>query len=170
MPDTRNHYLHEVVITAIIINGDKYLITRRPETKKRFPGMWTVPGGRLEPSDYLAFPKDTEAYWYNVLERVVVREVQEEVGLDIKNVRYLTSLATVHNDGNPSIVVSCIADFVGGTVRLQEEEADRFLWVTTEESKEYPLIDGIYEEFVMIDRLRKGEKNVLWERMPKGEK
>lgn len=162
MSDEKNHYLHEVVITAIIIDGERYLITRRPETKKRFPGMWTVPGGRLEPNDYLAFAKDTEAYWYNVLERVVVREVQEEVGLEINNVRYLTSLATVHDDGNPSIVISCIADFVGGDVRLQAEEADRFLWVTTEESKQYPLIDGIYEEFVMIDRIRKGEKNVLW--------
>lgn len=125
--------------------------------------MWTVPGGRLEAKDYLQLPKDTTDYWYNVLERVLVREVMEEVGLTIKNVAYLTSLATVHADGSPSIVISCIADYVGGEVTLQKEETDDYKWVTTEESKQYPLIDGIYEEFVMIDSLRKGVK-VEWKR------
>src|SRR5665213_2353499 len=39
-----NKYLHEVVMTAIIIKDGKYLITRRSPNKKRFPSMWTVPG------------------------------------------------------------------------------------------------------------------------------
>ena len=43
-----NKYLHEVAITAIIVKDGKYLITRRSPNKKRFPGMWTVPGGKLE--------------------------------------------------------------------------------------------------------------------------
>jgi len=150
-----NTFLHEVAITAIIIKDGKYLITKRSPNKKRFPGMWTVPGGRLEASDYQALPKDTEFYWYNVLERVLVREVKEEVGITIKNVEYLTSLATVHKDGSPSIVVSCIADYDGGGVVLQKEEADDYKWVTTEEAKEYPPIDGIFEEFVQIDEWKK---------------
>jgi len=159
-----DHYLHEVAITAIIIKSDKYLITRRSPDKKRFPGKWTVPGGKLESKDYLALPKDTEFYWYNVLERTLAREVEEEVGLKVDNVRYLTSLATVHADGNPSIVISCIADYVSGKVKLQEEESDKFEWVTSKESKSYELIDGIYEEFVMIDNLRNGRKT-LWQRV-----
>ncbi|MBI4836651.1 MAG: NUDIX domain-containing protein [Candidatus Abawacabacteria bacterium] len=163
-----NNYLHEVAITAIIINEEgKYLITKRAMSKKRFPGMWTVPGGKLEAKDYLELPKDTEFYWYNVLERVLKREVQEEVGLEIKDVEYLTSLATVHADGSPSIVISCTAQYVGGTVKLQPEETDEYAWVSTEEAKKYPLIDGIYEELVMIDKKRRGEKNVLWEHVNK---
>jgi len=160
-----NTFLHEVAITAIIIKDGKYLITRRSPNKKRFPGMWTVPGGRLEAKDYLALPKDTEFYWYNVLERVLVREVMEEVGLTIKNVEYLTSLATVHQDGSPSIVISCIADYVGGEVVLQQEEADEYKWVSTEESKQYPLIDGIYEEFVQIDEWKKTGIKPLWQKV-----
>jgi 8-oxo-dGTP pyrophosphatase MutT (NUDIX family) len=158
-----NSFLHEVAITAIIIKDGKYLITRRSPNKKRFPGMWTVPGGRLEAKDYLELPKDTEFYWYNVLERVLVREVMEEVGLTIKNVQYLTSLATVHKDGSPSIVISCIADYEKGKVKLQTEEADDYAWVSTEESKKYPLIDGIFEEFVQIDNWKAGTKT-LWQR------
>lgn len=54
-----NQYLHEVAITAIIVKDGKYLITRRSPNKKRFPGMWTVPGGKMETNDYLKLPKDT---------------------------------------------------------------------------------------------------------------
>jgi 8-oxo-dGTP diphosphatase len=151
--------LHEVVITAIVVKKGKYLITRRSPDKKRFPGLWTVPGGKLETSDYLNLPKDTEFYWYNVLEQVLKREVKEEVGIEINNIEYVTSLATVHTDGRPSLVISCKADFVSGEVKLQKGEADKFAWVTLREAKKYKLIDGIYDELVMADKKRKGQRS-----------
>lgn len=153
----------EVVVTAIIQKDGKYLVTRRVKTKKRFPGMWTVPGGHLEPSDFMSYPKDSEHYWYNVLEKALAREIQEEVGLTIENVRYVTSLATEHKDGAASIVISCLADYVSGEVKLQEEETDKSEWVSLEEAKGYELIDGIYDELVMAESLRKGERTV-WKR------
>ena len=158
-----NTYLHEVAITAIVVKDDKYLITRRSEKKRRFPGMWTVPGGRLETSDYINLPKDTKDYWYNVLEQVLRREVKEEVGLDIRNIAYVTSLATVHSDGAPSLVISCLADYEAGEVTLQTEETDKFAWVTLEEAKKYDLIDGIYDELVMAEAQLRGKK-AEWQR------
>lgn len=121
--------------------------------------MWTVPGGKLETDDYINLPKDTEHYWYNVLERVLKREVLEEVNVEIKNIEYVTSLATVHKDGAPSLVVSCTADYDTGEVKLQEREADKFEWISLEEAKNYDLIDGIYDELVMADNQRKGTKS-----------
>jgi 8-oxo-dGTP diphosphatase len=159
----QNQYLHEVVITAIIVKDNKYLITRRSPNKKRFPGMWTVPGGKLEASDYLALPKDTENYWYNVLEQTLRREVKEEVGIDIANIEYVTSLATVHADGSPSLVISCMADYVSGEIKLQVEENDQFAWVGLEEAKGQQLIDGIYDELAMVENKRKGKKSE-WQR------
>lgn len=149
--------LHEVAITAIVVKDGKYLITRRSATKRRFPGMWTVPGGKLETVDYLSLPKDTEHYWYNVLERVLRREVAEEVGLAIDNITYVTSLATVHADGAPSLVISCMADYRSGEVRLQEDETDEYAWVSLEEAKDYDLIDGIYDELAMAEAQLTGE-------------
>jgi 8-oxo-dGTP diphosphatase len=155
--------LHEIAITAIIVKDGKYLITKRSEQKKRFPGMWTVPGGKLEVKDYIHLPKDTENYWYNVLEKVLRREVKEEVGLTIQNIEYVTSLATVHGDGNPSLVISCMADYSSGDVILQEDETVEYAWVTLNEAKNYELIDGIYDELVMTDKKIKGNKSE-WKR------
>lgn len=161
--DDKNQYLHEVAITAIIIKDGKFLITRRSPNKKRFPGMWTVPGGKMETSDYLKLPKDTEFYWYNVLERTLRREVKEEVGIEIDNIEYVTSLATVHADGSPSLVISCMADYTSGEITLQAEESDQFAWVSLEEAKNYQLIDGLYDELVMADKRRRGVK-FEWQR------
>ncbi len=163
MSVSNNKRLHEVVITAIVIKDGKYLITRRSKNKKRYPGKWTVPGGKLEISDYVDLPKETEFYWYNVLEKVLKREVKEEVGLEIKNIKYVTSLATIHEDGNPSLVISCLAQYASGEVRLQENETDKYEWVTLEESKNYDLFDGIYEEMVMAEKQLKGEETE-WKR------
>lgn len=148
--------LHEVVITAIVVKDGRYLITRRSANKKRFPSMWTVPGGKLEKDDYINTPKPTKDYWYNVLETVVRREVKEETGVEIANIDYVTSLATIHTDGTPSFVISVMAEYMGGEVKLQEEETDMYAWVTLEEAKTYDLIGGIYEELLMADNRRKG--------------
>lgn len=158
-----NPNLHEVVMTAIVVKDGKYLITRRSANKKRFPGMWTVPGGKLEVSDYVNLPKDTKDYWYNVLEQALRREVKEEVGLEVDNIQYVTSLATVHADGAPSLVISCMADYLSGEVTLQQGETDQCAWVTLGEAKDYDLIDGIYDELLMTERRRNGEK-VIWQK------
>jgi len=158
-----NQNLHEVAITAIIVKDSKYLITKRSPNKKRWPNLWTVPGGRLEVSDYANSPKDTGDYWYNVLEKVLRREVMEEVGLEIQNIEYVTSLTTLHSDGAPSLVISCMADWKSGEVVLQKEECDEFAWVSLEEAKDYKLIDGIYDELAMAEAKRKGEK-MEWKR------
>jgi 8-oxo-dGTP pyrophosphatase MutT (NUDIX family) len=163
MSSDKNQYLHEVVVTAIIVKDNKYLVLRRSPDKKRFPGCWTVPGGRLETSDYLDLPKDTEFYWYNVLEKTLKREVKEEAGLEIANIEYVTSLARVHEDGAPSLVISCMADWVSGEVLLQEGETDKFAWVDLAEAKEFQLIDGIYDELCMADKKLKGIKEE-WQR------
>lgn len=157
--ENKNQYLHEVAITAIIVKDGKYLITRRSANKKRFPGMWTVPGGKMETSDYLQLPKDTEHYWYNVLEKTLRREVKEEVGIDIDNIEYVTSLATIHADGSPSLVISCMADYTGGDIALQSEESDQYAWVSLEEAKQHQLIDGIYDELAMVEDKRNGKRS-----------
>ena len=154
---------HYVVVTAIIIKEGKFLIAKRSSNEKVNPGQWTVPGGKLEVSDYSKRPKDTSMHWYNVFETVVKREVKEEVGLEIKNLKYLTSLSFVRLDGVPTIVASFFADYKNGNVTLSKDLTE-FVWVNLKEAKNYELIEGIYEELEMLDSLLKGKNIEEWKK------
>ncbi len=158
MDDRKAHY---VVVTAIVIKDGRYLIAKRSLEEKAFPGLWTVPGGKIEVDDYKSLPKDTGSHWYNVFENALRREVREEAGIEIDNIRYLTSLAFFRPDGIPTIVVSLFADFSGGEVVLNGELSE-FAWVTPEEAQEYEFIEGILEEIEMLDKFLKTGKMPVW--------
>jgi len=161
MDPKRAHY---VVVTGIVIKDGKYLITKRSDNEKSFPGKWTVPGGKLEADDYKKRNADTPAgQWYNICEDLLRREVMEETNLEIKNIRYLTSLVFVRPDGIPTVVLSLIADYHNGEVKLNEESIDH-KWVTLEGAKQYDLIEGIYEELEMLDKSLKGEEIGEWKK------
>lgn len=153
--------LFKVVITAIVLKDGKYLVLQRGPDEKKFPSRWTVPGGKLTTEDYIGWPKDTPHYWYNVLERTLKREVKEEAGIDIKNIRYVTSLADAREDDDPSLVISCLADYAGGEVILEDSMVD-YRWVTTGEAKTIDLIEGIYDELIMADKMLQGEERGEW--------
>ena len=154
---------HYLVVTGIIVKDGKFLITKRAPTEKAFPNQWTVPGGKLELDDYTKRPKDTSAHWYNVLEDLLRREVNEETGLKIKNIRYLTSLAYIRSDKIPTIIVSLFTDYNRGKIKLCPALTE-YAWVTLKEAKNYDLIEGIYEELEMLDKVLRGEKVEAWEK------
>lgn len=154
---------HYVVVTGIILKGGKFLITKRAPHEKAFPNLWTVPGGKLEMDDYTKRPKDTNAHWYNICEDVLIREVDEETGLKIKNLKYLTSLSFIRPDNVPVVVISLYADYHEGDVKLCPDLTEH-AWVTLEEAKKYDLIEGIYEELEMLDKVLKGEKVEQWKK------
>jgi len=87
----------------------------------------------------------------------------EEIGLGVKNIRYLTSLSYIRSDNIPTIIVSLFADPVGKEIKLCRALTE-YSWVTLEEAKNYELIEGIYEELEMLDRLLKGESIGVWEK------
>ncbi len=154
---------HYIVVTGIILKDGKYLITKRAPSEKAFPNLWTVPGGKLELDDYAKRPKDTSAHWYNIFEDLLRREIMEEVGLKVKNIRYLTSLSYIRSDNIPTIIVSLFADYGEGEIKLCPALTE-YAWIDLEEAKKYELIEGIYEELEMLDKLLKGENVESWKK------
>ena len=160
----KNQLLHEIAVTAIVYRAppegaapNQYALTQRALSKRRFPGMWTVPGGRLETTDYTALPKNSDHYWYEVIEAALNREVREELGIAICNVDYITSLATIHADGQPSLVLSFMAQpSSSGDIRVIDAgETAAVRWCTFEDAlallRSGLLIDGILEELMIVE-------------------
>lgn len=149
--------LHRITATAIIRKDGKYLIVQRSPNKKVFPKRWTVPGGGLETADYINTPKTTLDAWYFPLTKSLKREVKEETGLEIGDLKYLLDLTFIRPDNIPVITLSYYCDWLSGEVNLNEESID-YKWVTSEEAKSYDLIGGILEEIEMVDKILKEKK------------
>ena len=153
--------LHYVVVTGILVDENgKFLITKRADWEKSFPGRWTVPGGKLEVLDYALRQKDTASHWYNILENLLRREIKEEVDLEIENISYVTSLVYIRDDNIPCLIISLWANPKSKNVKLCNTLTE-FKWIDLKEAKNYDLIEGIYEELEILDNhLKTGEKKI----------
>lgn len=153
---SNNPDLHQITVTAIIFNKDnKFLITKRAPHKKVHPNRWTVPGGKITVDDYKNLPQSVPHAWYYPFENSLRREIREEVGLEIKDIQFLIDMVLSAGDV-PILVLSYIALYVSGEVKHDEDTVES-AWVTREEAEKYDLIEGIYEEIVMADKLLKGQ-------------
>jgi len=157
----KDEKLHYVAVTGIIIKNGKFLIIKRSQKEKAFPGLWTVPGGKLRKGDYASLPKDTADHWYNVLEKTLEREIEEEVGLKVKNIRYLLSLSFIRADGIPTIIISLYCDYDSGKVKLSEESVE-YKWVSVNELDKYQFAAGLKEEIELVNKTLKDGKHNGW--------
>ena len=76
-------------------------------------GKWDLPKGKLEPNESL--------------ENAAVREVEEETGIKIKNIRYFGSQPWPYPCG---LMVGFNADYDGGDIHLQQSELSKGAWFT----------------------------------------
>ncbi len=83
----------------------------------------------------------------------------EEVGLEIENIDYVTSMVYIRPDKIPCLIVSLFADAKSEKVNLCNALTE-YAWVNLEEAKNYDLIEGIYDELVILDKKLKGEKKI----------
>ena len=113
--------------------------------------------------DYALKKKDTTQHWYAVLEDVLRREIEEEVGLTIENIGYVTSMVYIRPDEVPCLIVSLFADAKEGEVKLCPALTE-YAWVTLEEAQQYDLIEGIGDELTMLDAFLKTGKHMVWKK------
>ena len=140
--------IHFVVATCIVAKDGKFLIAKRAAHEKVHPNRWTVPGGKLVRHEYEHLPQLANQ-WYNVVQWVVEKEVQEEVGLEIGRAEYVCDLAFVRPDGFPVVILSYWAPWKSGEVKLGKDLTD-FAWITADEAKNYDLIEGIADEIAEV--------------------
>ena len=127
------------------------LILKRDEREKVHPGMWAVPGGKLEWED-LPTDKPTRINgdvldFEDAVENLLVRESKEEANVDIETtLHYINSVAFIRPDNVPVVLVKFAAKYIGGDIVPEKGAFTDFAWVNAEEVKKYECIDGVSSE------------------------
>jgi len=130
-----------VLVTAAIIRSEgSVLIARRPLKARVEPGKWEFPGGKVERGEHP--------------EACLVREIREELDLDIAVDRYFDHSAYAYGEESPvHIVLLCYLCRVTGRV-ARAVEAEEIRWVTKEELMDFdyaaadvPLVRRLFEEW-----------------------
>jgi len=117
-------------IIVLVERGNQLLLAR---SRHFMPGMYSVLAGFVEPGESL--------------EEAVVREVKEEVGIEIKDIKYFGSQPWPFPH---SLMIGFTAAYAGGEISLDDKEIEDAGWYTVEKLPRIPgkisiarkLIDG----------------------------
>lgn len=124
------------VVAAIIKKGDKIFITKR--SYGEFADMWEFPGGKIELGE--------------TQEAALIREIKEELELDITNLNYLTTVE--YNYPNFHLTMHCfICEICGGTLNLNVHNDAK--WALIEElssQKWIPADIEVVEKLVAVTK------------------
>ena len=102
-------------------------------------GLWSLPGGRIEPGE-----TDAEA---------LVREMREETGLTVQAGPLLGSVRRPAPGGRVLDIRDYTATITGGTLRAGDDAADA-RWVAVSELPRLPITEGLVEALTSWGVLR----------------
>lgn len=128
----------------------KILLMKRSSTEKVLPGYWGGVGGKLEFRDLFDNEPDgtdarsIPAWWFGMIEKLMIREAKEESGLKVKNPIYTGNLVFIRPDNIPVVCLKYAMKYNGGEVKLAPE-FDDYTWVDLERAKKLPLVANIEE-------------------------
>lgn len=109
----------EIAVECYIKKDDKYLMLKRAPDKKVLPNVWMAPGGKLD--------------FKEGLYACARREVKEETGLDIKNIRLMCFGNTFLKDINTEMFFFILeSEYAAGEV-LKNPKDGELHWLTIEE-------------------------------------
>jgi NAD+ diphosphatase len=103
---------------VLVRRGDRILLAHSPGFP---PGLYSVLAGFVEPGESI--------------EEAVVREVREEVGIEVTNVRYFGSQPWPFPN---SLMIGFTADYTGGDLAPQPGEIEDAGWYTVDDLPQLP--------------------------------
>ncbi|HEX2643939.1 MAG TPA: NAD(+) diphosphatase [Thermoanaerobaculia bacterium] len=105
-------------VITLISDGGRMLLARSPHFA---PGVYSTIAGFVEPGESL--------------EETVVREIREEVGVEVRNVRYFGSQPWPFPH---SLMIGFTAEYAGGEIRIDGVEIEDARWFTPEDLPRLP--------------------------------
>lgn len=143
-PDVRRYPNKPILgVGALIYDGDRVLLVQRG--KEPLKGFWSLPGGAVETGE--------------LVQDALIREVEEETGLEVKIVRFGELFERIMPDTAGAteyhyVLLDYVCEILSGQPRAGSDSAD-VRWFSPEELKGVPVTSGTLE---VIERCRTGAK------------
>ena len=141
-----------LVVTCFVVAPDEQgtltaLIVKRGENEIEGPGLWAVPGGKVENTDW-GRPLKTATHsmvWSSVLLRAMRRELHEETSLKPNTLAILPESDTVfvRKNGAPTLVFSFWSFYPRIPPIVLGKELVDYRFVSAKELSGYPLIGNV---------------------------
>ena len=128
-------------IIVLVERGNELLLAR---SRHFMPGMYSVLAGFVEPGESL--------------EEAVVREVREEVGIEIKDIKYFGSQPWPFPH---SLMIGFTASYAGGEISLDDDEIENAGWFAVDNLPRIPGKISIARKLIdwFIEKQGKGPNN-----------
>jgi len=121
-----------LVTAAVVFNGEKVLLTRRPDDKSH-PGFWEFPGGKIDPGESP--------------EQALCREMREELDVEVR-VSGIYEVVFYRYDWGPVLILAYKCQLLTDTLRDLGVAEHR--WVLPHEMVSFNILPA---DQPIIDRL-----------------
>ncbi|TWT00139.1 NUDIX domain-containing protein [Planomicrobium sp. CPCC 101079] len=129
-----------VNVEAAIYKDEKWLIVRRSE-KEHAAGALALVGGKV----------DDEGNSSDILERTLIREVEEEVGVTVSNLMYVNSSSFVTESGVSVVDIVFLCSYQGGKPFVKDpDEVASVSWMSTQEILTHAEIPSYLKENIQL--------------------
>lgn len=122
------------VSCAVIVDGDRVLVTQRSEHMPH-PLKWEFPGGKLKPGE--------------TPEGSVIREIGEELGVEISVIQLLPSVRHRYSDLDIKLI-PFVCTIKQGEIDLSEHKS--YSWVHRSELDQVDWLEADIEVVALIDK------------------
>lgn len=128
-------------VGAVVVHEGRLLVVRRGHEPGR--GLWSVPGGRVEPGEALGSACE--------------REVREETGLRVRAGDLVGRVERAAPGGGTYVIDDLDCTVEGEDTLVAGDDADDARWVTLAELEDLPCVDGLLDAlraWRVLERLR----------------
>lgn len=116
MSDLAKNKTHIVLVNAVIEKDGKILITQRSLEETHEPGKWTIPGGKVE---------KTAGDAWDILEKTLAREIEEEVDIKISETpKLLVNNTFIRSTRQHVIALTFLCGWKSGEAKALEDTID----------------------------------------------
>ncbi|KQL36008.1 NUDIX hydrolase [Psychrobacillus sp. FJAT-21963] len=142
-----------VNVEGAIYKNEKWLLIKRSEKEEHAGGSLSLVGGKVE----------NEGNSTDVLERTLKREIAEEIGVEVSNLRYVNSSSFVTDAGISVVDIVFLCDHESGEAFAKSpDEVDSVFWMTTKQILENSTIPIYLKENIKLaDKLVSTNETVV---------